>query len=100
MLENADEIENIRIEIEILTESQAVRARTVNEISENIVQNKDGLMIRYGVYESFLMPREWGSMSKEDFLNHLCVHAGMTKDMWKDPRCELYKFQAQIFREE
>ncbi len=97
---SASELKGIKIEIDVLTEPRSIHARNAAETLANVLPGTDGLMIRYGVYESFLMPRDWASMSKEEFLGQLCLQAGMTRDMWKEPGTELYKFHAQVFREE
>lgn len=98
---SASELNDIKIELSILTEPQTIPINKPQNIFENIIPNIDGVMIRYGLYESFLPPQAWDILKdKEEFLSQLCIQAGLTKDMWKDSRAEFYKFQAQVFREE
>jgi len=95
------ELNDVKIELSILTEPQIIQARKNEDLPNHIVPNTDGLMLRYGVYESFLPPQAWATIKDgETFLDTLCVQAGIEKETWRESGVELYKFQAQIFEEE
>jgi uncharacterized protein (TIGR00296 family) len=89
------------IELSVITEPRIIMANSARQLFDNIAQGTDGIVMVYGVYESYLPPQAWSEIKdKEEFLNQLCLKAGLTKDMWKEPAVRFYKFQAQIFREE
>jgi uncharacterized protein len=101
------ELKSIKIEISVLTEPQLITPitddanLTLAAVPQRISVGRDGLIIQFGPYSGLLLPqvaREEG-WNEEDFLGQLCLKAGLTEDMWKDPRAKIYSFQAQIFRE-
>ncbi|MCX6815472.1 MAG: AMMECR1 domain-containing protein [Candidatus Aenigmarchaeota archaeon] len=95
------ELNEIKIELSILTEPELMRFNKKEEILENIKQNIDGLLLRYGIFESFLPPQAWTEIKeKEAFLDKLCEKAGVEKETWREADIELYKFQAQIIEED
>lgn len=89
------ELPNIHIEISVLTPLQKVKSL------DEIVVGRDGLMIGLRSNRGLLLPQvatEW-HWDKTQFLEETCHKAGLDKDAYKDPRAEIYKFQAIIFGE-
>jgi AmmeMemoRadiSam system protein A len=96
----ADELASVKIELSILTEPQKIDAMHDSKILSSIIPGTDGLVLSFGMYESFLMPQAWQAIQeKEKFLGTLCAQAGMDEEAWHDAEIQLYKFQAQVFRE-
>jgi len=96
------EMDNIIIEISILTEPELIKVSSPEDYPKNIKIGKDGLIIRYGYSSGLLLPQvpiEWNWNAKE-FLSHVCKKAGLPKNMWHSANIEIYKFQAEIFTEE
>ncbi len=90
---NPSEVDEIEIEISVLTPFQKVRNTAEIEVG------RDGLMIRKGFMSGLLLPQvpiEYG-WNRETFLEHTCNKAGLPPDAWKD--AELWKFQALVFSE-
>jgi len=89
------ELEDVKIEISILTSPQEVKD------AKEIVIGKDGLMCNYLGYQGLLLPQVASEykMSRIEFLEALCNKAGLPKDKWQDKNFKLWKFQAQIFSE-
>jgi AmmeMemoRadiSam system protein B/AmmeMemoRadiSam system protein A len=91
---NLSEIDDIEIEISVLTPMQEVNS------ADEIKVGRDGLMIRRGYNSGLLLPQvpvEQG-WDKETFLEHTCYKAGLPPDAWKSS--ELWKFQAIVFSED
>ena len=91
-----DEYPNIAFEISVLT--PLVR---VEELTE-VVVGKHGLLISSRSRSGLLLPQvateqRW---DRDTFLAHTCLKAGLPWDEWKNPRAEVYRFEAQIFSEE
>jgi AmmeMemoRadiSam system protein B/AmmeMemoRadiSam system protein A len=87
------EIDDIEIEISVLTPMQKVNS------ADEIEVGRDGLMIRRGYMSGLLLPQvpvEQG-WDKKTFLEHTCYKAGLPRDAWKSS--ELWKFQAIVFSE-
>jgi len=91
------EIEQIQIEISVLTVPE--RIKSVDEIE----LGKHGVIVKKGVHQGVFLPQvatETG-WSKEEFLNRLCYDkAHLPEDAWKDNDTEIYTFSAQVFEEE
>jgi len=91
----ANELKEIKIELSILTEPKTILWR---EILEKIQPHKDGVIIEYGPYSGLYLPQVWEHFpNKEDFLDNLCLKAGLGKGMWRNSKLSL--FQVQIFKE-
>lgn len=87
-----EELKDMDIEISIL--SPFVPLKDVKDIQVG----KHGLYITKGMQSGLLLPQvatEFG-WDRDEFLEHLCVKAGLPKDAWKD--AELYAFTAEILR--
>ncbi|MHB2154252.1 AmmeMemoRadiSam system protein A [Calditrichota bacterium GD2] len=90
-----EELDDVEIEISVLTPLEPVK-----DVSE-IETGKHGLMVRNGFYEGLLLPQvasEYG-WDRETFLSETCLKAGLPPTAWQDPRTEIFKFSALIFRE-
>jgi len=58
-------------------------------------------MIEFGASSGLLLPQvatEWG-WSAEQFLDQLCVKAGLSPGKWMDKSVRIKKFQAEVFAE-
>ena len=99
-----DEMDNIIIEISILTPPKILEVSSPNEYLEKIVIGRDGLIAERGMRRGLLLPqvpidhdRNW---DVETFLNHTCSKAWLSSDAWKDIKgTKISSFQAIIFEE-
>lgn len=95
-----DELNKITIEISVLTKPEMIKEK--KHIQSEINIGKDGLIIIFGGSSGLLLPQvaveyKWDSIQ---FLEQTCIKAGLHPDIWINPNCRIYKFQAQIFSEE
>ncbi|HOK56572.1 MAG TPA: AmmeMemoRadiSam system protein B [bacterium] len=91
-----EELKDIEIEISVLTVPQKVKS------AGEIVLGRDGVIVKRGFNQGVFLPQvaEETGWTKEEFLSYLCSHkAGLPPDAWKDPKTELYIFQAEVFSE-
>ena len=93
----AEEIDNLHIEISVLSPLKKVKSVDEVELGKHgIYIMKDG---RRGCY----LPQvaDDTGWSKEEFLSHCCKDkAGLPEDAWKDEETDIYIFTAQIFEED
>lgn len=91
-----DEIKDIDVEISVLTPK-----RRVNSIDE-IELGKHGVIVKRGFAGGVYLPQvatETG-WTKEQFMASLCSgKAGLSADAYKDPKTEIYVFEAEVFGE-
>jgi hypothetical protein len=96
-----DELDNIIIEVTILTKPELIRVDQPQEYLSNIEIGRDGLIVEQGFFKGLLLPQvpveqEW---NKEDFLSHTCMKAGLMPDAWFDKNTKISKFSGQVFTE-
>ncbi|MBU0662775.1 TIGR00296 family protein [Candidatus Micrarchaeota archaeon] len=98
----AGELGKIVIEVSVLTVPELIEVGDAEEYVKKVKVGEDGLIVERGVRKGLLLPQvapEWG-WGEEEFLNQTCVKAGLSAAAWKEKGTKIYKFQAQIFREE
>ncbi len=95
------ELDDIVIEVSLLTPPEEVIVRKPKEILKSIVIGRDGLIARKGVFRGLLLPQvavdwEW---DVEEFISHTCMKAGLRSDDWLKGDTRIYKFSAEVFGE-
>ena len=96
-----NELDNIIIEVTILTKPELIQVNQPQEYLSNIEIGRDGLIVEQGFFKGLLLPQvpveqEW---DKEEFLSHTCIKAGLMPDAWFDKNTKISKFSGQIFTE-
>ncbi|MHA2180877.1 MAG: TIGR00296 family protein, partial [Promethearchaeota archaeon] len=99
-----EEMENIVIELSILTPPKLISVNDPDEYINKIVIGRDGLIAERGPRRGLLLPqvpidhgRNW---DVETFLSHTCSKAFLAPDAWKDLKTKISSFQAILFEEE
>lgn len=97
----ASELEDIIVEITILTKPEIIEGRK-EQILDEIIVGRDGLIIEKGFFKGLLLPQvpieqNWDTKT---FIEHTCLKAGLTPEDWKDKSTIIKKFTGQIFSEE
>ena len=94
-----EELEKIKIEVSILTEPELIKVEKPEDYPKKITK-EDGLILEFGPYSGLFLPQVWEQIQdKEDFLDNLCIKAGLNKGMWKEKGVKIYRFHVQIFEE-
>jgi len=96
-----DELDNIIIEVTILTKPERIKVAEPKEYLSKIEIGRDGLIAEQGFFKGLLLPQvpieqKW---NKEDFLSNTCMKAGLMPDAWFDKNTKIYKFGGQVFTE-
>jgi uncharacterized protein (TIGR00296 family) len=99
-----DEMDNIVIEISILTPPEIIEVSDSSEYLEKIIIGRDGLIAERGMRRGLLLPqvpvdhnRNW---DVKTFLEHTCKKAWLSSDAWRDIKStKIYSFQAILFEE-
>ena len=89
------ELNKIHIEVSVLTQPEPIEPKDVKV-------GRDGLIIRRGFRSGLLLPQvatEYG-WTREQFLEHTCIKAGLPPAAWKEKGAELLAFQAEVFGED
>ncbi len=100
-----EEMDEIVIEISILTPPKLIEVKDPNDYLTKIVIGRDGLIAELGGWRrGLLLPqvpvdhdRNW---DVETFLSHTCLKAGLSSNEWRDiKRVKIFSFQAILFEE-
>lgn len=92
----SDELPRITLEISVLGPFEPVAS------VDEIVVGVHGLIAREGLHAGLLLPQvpgEWG-WTRDEYLDHLCLKAGLPVGRWRSGRVRLEKFTAEVFSEE
>jgi len=95
-----DELSELIIEVSILSEPTKLSGNP-NDLIRQIKIGRDGLIINYGYLSGLLLPivaveEKWGP---KEFLDNVCIKAGLPSHMWRMPGVSLSRFSTQVFRE-
>jgi len=95
------ELDMIRLEVTVLSNPETLSCPP-RERPQNIVIGRDGLIIKGHGRSGLLLPQvatEY-NMDPEEFLDHVCMKAGLPPGLWKSGDVEIMTFQGHIFSEE
>jgi len=93
---NADELEEIEIDISVLSPIKKISG------ADKFIPGEHGIIIRLGGMRAVFLPQvatEQG-WDREETLSHLCNKVGLPSYAWKDESMEFFVFTAEVFHEE
>jgi len=100
------ELGDIVFEVTVLTPPVEIVVADPTEYLEKIKVGRDGLIIalfnRRMSFSGLLLPQvpvEYG-WNVEEFLQHTCEKAGLSRDTWKNQSVKIEKFEGIVFKEE
>jgi AmmeMemoRadiSam system protein A len=94
------EYEKITIEVSILTDPIPLSYSGEKDLLKKLRAGIDGVILKKGHYQSTFLPQVWDQLpSKEQFLSHLCLKAGLDEDAWRKGDLEISTYQVQAFEE-
>ncbi|HNY65105.1 MAG TPA: AmmeMemoRadiSam system protein A [Deltaproteobacteria bacterium] len=97
----ASEVGDIDIEVSILTDPEPLDYSGPSDLLNRLRPGIDGVIIRSGLHAATFLPQVWDQLpDKEDFLDHLCLKAGLPARAWKRGDLEVLTYQVQHFEEE
>ncbi len=95
-----DDLSGLVVEISILSPLQEIRVRDENDLLEQLVPRKDGLLIEYAQQRATFLPKVWESLpGKSQFLLELKRKAGMP-DYWWSTGIRCFRYAAVSFSRE
>ncbi|RLG13503.1 MAG: hypothetical protein DRN66_04075 [Candidatus Nanohalarchaeota archaeon] len=95
-----DELNDIKIEISVLSVPEEINAESRKEKIGKIKKNIDGIILSKGWAQATFLPQVWKQIpSKKEFLSQLCLKAGLSANCYLDDEVKLEKYQALHFSE-
>lgn len=89
---NKEELDNIKIEISVLSKPKKLEFKNQEELMNNI--NKDmGIILKKEHHSATFLPQVWKEISEKTiFLEHLSIKAGLNKDAWRESDIEIWHY--------
>ncbi len=95
-----EELEQVHISISLLTEPEPLAYNDVEELCTRLQKGVDGVILSCGNNSATFLPQVWEQLPDvEQFLSHLSLKAGMSKDAWKNENIDISTYQVQSFAE-
>ena len=93
-----DELEELEIDVSILTDPKRMNFKDEQDLLNQIVPNKDGIIIKDGSHQAVYLPSVWEDLpDKIMFLKSLKMKAGLHPDYFSD-RFEAYRFETEYIQ--
>jgi uncharacterized protein (TIGR00296 family) len=95
------ELDEIVVEVTILTPPQRIMVTTPDELLHSIVIGRDGLIAERGPFRGLLLPQVpvdhgW---DVRQYLSHTCQKAGLPPDAWQDDDVTFHRFEGAVYAE-
>ncbi|MFA5357889.1 MAG: AmmeMemoRadiSam system protein A [archaeon] len=89
------ELSALKIEVSILTDAIEMKFSSPADLLKKISAGKDGLILQKRGCSATFLPSVWEELlTKEEFLSHLCLKAGLSPDEWRLPGVKVFKYGA------
>ena len=96
---SADELDEISIEISLLSKPEYVPYETVEELKRKLRPGIDGVILRKGLYRAVFLPQVWEQLPDfYRFFEHLCKKAGLTSGCL-NLHPDVFRFQVKTIEE-
>jgi AmmeMemoRadiSam system protein A len=94
------ELEKVDLEVSILTEPRPLDYVDGEDLLTRLRVDIDGVIIRKGHASATFLPQVWEQLpDPEEFLEHLCMKAGLSSDAWRNKKLDVLTYQVQYFEE-
>ncbi len=95
------EFGQLHIHISILTRPERLDYRDGNDLLRKLRPNIDGVILEKGAARATFLPQVWAQLPRpQQFLEHLCLKAGLHRSAWQGSELDVYRYQVQSFEEE
>jgi len=95
------ELPAVHLDISILSPAQPLVYRDPDELPVKLRPGIDGVILRDDHRSATFLPQVWQQLATpEQLLEHLCLKAGLPRDMWRQKKLEIFTYQVQCFEEE
>ncbi len=94
-----EEMRDLSLEISVLSPMEPLSSRSEEEVLAQVRPGTDGLVLSWGGHRGVFIPEVWKKVaSKEEFLRHLKLKAGLRPDRWYDGT-KVDRFTADVYED-
>jgi AmmeMemoRadiSam system protein A len=96
-----EELDRLTIEISVLSLPEPVDYDGVADLCDKLRPGEDGVVIERGWHRATFLPQVWEKLTDErQFLQRLCLKAGLAPDAYSRGDLDVYTYQVEKFKEE
>ena len=94
------ELAEIKIEISILTPPQNLEYSDTEDLLTKLRIGIDGVILSSGWNSATFLPQVWEDLpKKEEFLESLCIKAGLPFNAWQSGKIKIQTYEVENFKE-
>ena len=92
---SVEELNEIKIEVSILSEPQPLTYNTIDDLKSKIVPFEDGVVLKLHDRQATYLPQVWEQLPQfDDFFSSLCMKANLNSDcLSQHPEISTYRVQ-------
>jgi len=95
------EVKDLHVEVSVLSQPEPLAFEGPEDLIAKLRPEVDGVVIKRGWRRATFLPQVWEKLPKaEEFLEHLCLKAGLAPTDYRRPGLEVYTYQVEMFEEE
>jgi AmmeMemoRadiSam system protein A len=95
-----EEVEDLTVEISVLSSPQRVDCDGPDDLFDKLHPGVDGVVIERGWHRATFLPQVWEKLpDKDEFLQRLCLKAGLPADAYRSGDLDVYTYQVEKFKE-
>ena len=96
-----EELPAVHLDISILSRAQPLHYDEPEDLPAKLRPGVDGVILRDGHWRATFLPQVWQQLpTAEQFLDHLCLKAGLAQGTWRQRKLEILTYQVQCFEED
>lgn len=97
----ADEFKDMYINISILSKPDRLEYLDGDDLVNRLRPGTDGVILSKGRASATFLPQVWEQLPDPgQFLEHLCLKAGLARSAWKQEHPEIFIYHVQYFEED
>lgn len=95
-----EEVDNLDIEISVLSLPEPLEYDSVEDLLDKLRPGVDGVVIERGWHRATFLPQVWEKIPDEhQFLERLCLKAGLSRDAYRGGELSVSTYQVEKFKE-
>ncbi len=96
-----DEFDQVKIDISLLNKPQPLNYSGAEDLIARLRPGIDGVIVQQGMAKATFLPQVWQQLpDPRQFLEHLCLKAGLVANAWQGGNVRIETYQVQCFAED
>jgi len=96
-----EEVDDLSVEISVLTLPEPLEYERATDLCQKLRSGVDGVVIERGWHRATFLPQVWDKLSDErQFLQRLCLKAGLAPDAYASGDLDVYTYQVEKIEEQ